>query len=97
MFIPQIVQLYVHGYDSYAEELLETVVDEQALGNSLLKIAAKRLTIFTKVNPAIWCQVAAVGPLLTEYLDGLVSVIVLHTSNKYSTIIILLSDFIRQP
>ncbi|EAT38427.1 AAEL009668-PA [Aedes aegypti] len=69
----QIVELYAHGWDSYAEELLENIVPDQALGNLLLTIAGRRLTMHTKANPRIWGQVAAVGPLLTDYLDTLIS------------------------
>lgn len=69
----QIVELYAHGWDTYAEELLENIVPDQALGNLLLAIAGRRLTMHTKANPRIWGQVAAVGPLLTDYLDTLIS------------------------
>ncbi|XP_062561566.1 rab3 GTPase-activating protein non-catalytic subunit-like isoform X2 [Armigeres subalbatus] len=69
----QIVELYAHGWDSYAEELLENIVPDQTLGNLLLTIAGRRLTMHTKANPRIWGQVAAVGPLLTDYLDTLIS------------------------
>ncbi|XP_058825550.1 rab3 GTPase-activating protein non-catalytic subunit [Topomyia yanbarensis] len=69
----QIVELYSHGWDTYAEELLENIVPDQALGNLLLAIAGRRLAIYTKANPRVWSQVAAVGPLLTDYLDTLIS------------------------
>ncbi|XP_065095056.1 rab3 GTPase-activating protein non-catalytic subunit isoform X2 [Ochlerotatus camptorhynchus] len=69
----QIVELYAHGWDTYAEELLENIVPDQAFGNLLLTIAGRRLTMHTKANPRLWGQVAAVGPLLTDYLDTLIS------------------------
>ncbi|XP_058455184.1 rab3 GTPase-activating protein non-catalytic subunit isoform X2 [Malaya genurostris] len=78
----QIVELYAHGWDAYAEELLENIVPDQALGNLLLAIAGRRLTIYTKTNPRVWGQVAAVGPLLTDYLDTLVSVGKVYYVNK---------------
>ncbi|XP_055610179.1 rab3 GTPase-activating protein non-catalytic subunit-like [Uranotaenia lowii] len=72
-FFPQIVELYAHGWDSYAEELLENIVPDQAFGTLLLAIAGRRLTLYTRANPRVWTQVAAVGPLLTDYLDTLIS------------------------
>uniref|UniRef100_A0A8D8G6J4 Rab3 GTPase-activating protein regulatory subunit n=1 Tax=Culex pipiens TaxID=7175 RepID=A0A8D8G6J4_CULPI len=69
----QIVELYAHGWDTYAEELLENILPDQALGNLLLTIAGRRLTVYTRANPRVWAQVAAVGPLLTDYLDTLIS------------------------
>ncbi|XP_055540151.1 rab3 GTPase-activating protein non-catalytic subunit isoform X2 [Wyeomyia smithii] len=78
----QIVELYAHGWDVYAEELLENIVPDQALGKLLLAIAGRRLTVHTKANPRLWGQVAAVGPLLTDYLDTLVSVGKVYYVNK---------------
>ncbi|XP_053690684.1 rab3 GTPase-activating protein non-catalytic subunit isoform X2 [Sabethes cyaneus] len=78
----QIIELYSHGWDVYAEELLENIVPDQAFGTLLLAIAGRRLTIYTKANPRLWGQVAAVGPLLTDYLDTLVSVGKVYYVNK---------------
>lgn len=74
MFFSQIVELYAYGWDSYAEEQLESVLDTESLGSLLLKIAGRRLNIFTKNSPNAYIQVAAVGPLVTDYLDTIVSV-----------------------
>ncbi|XP_035897656.1 rab3 GTPase-activating protein regulatory subunit [Anopheles stephensi] len=69
----QIIELYAHGWDTYAHELLENVVPDQSFSSLLLTIAGRRLALYTKANPTAWGQIAAVGPLLTDYLDTLVS------------------------
>uniref|UniRef100_A0A182Q7S3 Rab3-GAP regulatory subunit N-terminal domain-containing protein n=1 Tax=Anopheles farauti TaxID=69004 RepID=A0A182Q7S3_9DIPT len=69
----QIVELYAYGWDTYAHELLENVIPDQTFANLLLTIAGRRLALYTKANPTAWGQIAAVGPLLTDYLDTLVS------------------------
>uniref|UniRef100_A0A182NQE9 Rab3 GTPase-activating protein regulatory subunit n=1 Tax=Anopheles dirus TaxID=7168 RepID=A0A182NQE9_9DIPT len=69
----QIIELYAFGWDTYAHELLENVVPDQTFANLLLTIAGRRLALYTKANPTAWGQIAAVGPLLTDYLDTLVS------------------------
>uniref|UniRef100_A0A182K6M7 Rab3-GAP regulatory subunit N-terminal domain-containing protein n=1 Tax=Anopheles christyi TaxID=43041 RepID=A0A182K6M7_9DIPT len=69
----QIIELYAYGWDTYAHELLENVVPDQTFSNLLLTIAGRRLALYTKANPTAWGQIAAVGPLLTDYLDTLVS------------------------
>uniref|UniRef100_A0A182ILN3 Rab3-GAP regulatory subunit N-terminal domain-containing protein n=1 Tax=Anopheles atroparvus TaxID=41427 RepID=A0A182ILN3_ANOAO len=69
----QIIELYAHGWDTYAHELLENVVADHTFANLLLTIAGRRLALYTKANPSSWGQIAAVGPLLTDYLDTLVS------------------------
>lgn len=68
------MELYAHGWDEYAEEQLESVLDTQPLGSLLLKIAGRRLNIFTKNTPNAYAQVASFGPLVTDYLDTIVSV-----------------------
>nr|XP_040223848.2 rab3 GTPase-activating protein regulatory subunit [Anopheles coluzzii] len=69
----QIIELYAYGWDTYAHELLENVIPDQTFSNLLLTIAGRRLALYTKANPTAWGQIAAVGPLLTDYLDTLVS------------------------
>ncbi|XP_058130083.1 rab3 GTPase-activating protein non-catalytic subunit [Anopheles ziemanni] len=69
----QIIELYAHGWDTYAHELLENVVADHTFANLLLTIAGRRLALYTKANPSSWAQIASVGPLLTDYLDTLVS------------------------
>lgn len=39
-----------------------------------MKIAGHRLNSLIKNSPSKWSTVAAIGPLLTDYLDNLVSV-----------------------
>uniref|UniRef100_A0A182VWH5 Rab3-GAP regulatory subunit N-terminal domain-containing protein n=1 Tax=Anopheles minimus TaxID=112268 RepID=A0A182VWH5_9DIPT len=69
----QIIELYAYGWDTYAHELLENIIPDQTFSNLLLTIAGRRLALYTKANPTAWGQIAAVGPLLTDYLDTLVS------------------------
>ncbi|KAJ6631749.1 Rab3 GTPase-activating protein regulatory subunit [Pseudolycoriella hygida] len=66
----QIVELYAHGWDEFAEDILESVLDTQSLGVLLLKIAGRRLNIYTR-NTSTYAQVASVGPLISDYLDTL--------------------------
>ncbi|XP_055641672.1 rab3 GTPase-activating protein non-catalytic subunit [Toxorhynchites rutilus septentrionalis] len=68
----QVVELYAHGWDTYAEELLENTIPDLAFGSLLLAIAGRRLNLHTKTSSRIWSQVATVGPLLTNYLDNLI-------------------------
>lgn len=70
----QIVELYAYGWDDYAEEQLDTVLDTESLGGLLLRIAGRRLNIYTKNSPTAYAQVASIGPLIVDYLDTLVSV-----------------------
>lgn len=53
---------------------METIIETQDFGSLLLKIAGRRLNSLTKNSPSKWSTVAAIGPLLTDYLDNLVSV-----------------------
>lgn len=70
----QIVELYGHGWDEFAEDILESALDTQSLGVLLLKIAGRRLNIYTRNSPTAYAQVASIGPLVSDYLDTLVSV-----------------------
>ncbi|KAG4066663.1 hypothetical protein HA402_007299 [Bradysia odoriphaga] len=70
----QIVELYGHGWDEFAEDILESCLDSQQLGSLLLKIAGRRLNIYTKNSPTRYAQVASIGPLVSDFLDTLVSV-----------------------
>uniref|UniRef100_A0A1L8DVY2 Putative rab3 gtpase-activating protein non-catalytic subunit n=1 Tax=Nyssomyia neivai TaxID=330878 RepID=A0A1L8DVY2_9DIPT len=65
----QIVELYAHGWDTYAEDLIEDVTETQDLGILLLEIAGRRLILFPKVS-AINKQ-GAYGTQITDYLDSL--------------------------
>uniref|UniRef100_A0A6B2EEC5 Putative rab3 gtpase-activating protein non-catalytic subunit n=1 Tax=Phlebotomus kandelakii TaxID=1109342 RepID=A0A6B2EEC5_9DIPT len=65
----QIVELYAHGWDSYAEELIEGVTETQDLGILLLEIAGRRMILFPKVSPIN--KQGAYGTQLADYLDSL--------------------------
>uniref|UniRef100_A0A1B0EVF1 Putative rab3 gtpase-activating protein non-catalytic subunit n=1 Tax=Lutzomyia longipalpis TaxID=7200 RepID=A0A1B0EVF1_LUTLO len=65
----QIVELYAHGWDAFAEELIDDVTETQDLGILLLEIAGRRLIMFPRVS-AINKQ-GAYGTQLTDYLDSL--------------------------
>ncbi|XP_059616459.1 rab3 GTPase-activating protein non-catalytic subunit [Phlebotomus argentipes] len=65
----QIVELYAHGWDNYAEQLLEDVTDTQDLGILLLEIAGRRMILFPKVLPIN--KQGTYGTQLADYLDSL--------------------------
>ncbi|XP_055370994.1 rab3 GTPase-activating protein non-catalytic subunit isoform X2 [Condylostylus longicornis] len=70
----QVVEIYAHGWDVYAEELLQDIADKESIGPLLLEIAGRRLNLFASDSSSIFCQVASIGPQLLNYLDNLVSV-----------------------
>lgn len=70
----QIVELYAHGWDPYAELLLQEDLDVKNIGKLLLNIAGRRLNLFTKNDPKAVQLIAGAGPILFDYLDILVSV-----------------------
>lgn len=74
VFFLQIVELYAHGWDSYAEELLENVACSYEMGPLLLEIAGRRLNLHIGNSGTRWSVIASAGGLVTEYLDTLVSV-----------------------
>jgi hypothetical protein len=41
------------------------------MGKLLLEITGRRLKRYSKNSPAIYTQIAAVGPMLTDYLENL--------------------------
>jgi hypothetical protein len=65
--------LYVHGYDTFAEELLQNIQNKDRLSLILLEVAGQRLNLHLQENKGFWAQAAASGTLLTNYLDSLVS------------------------
>ncbi|GJQ87312.1 hypothetical protein Trydic_g17361 [Trypoxylus dichotomus] len=67
----QIVQLYINGFDSVAEELLPAVNDAEALGLRLLEVAGKRLSQFMTSSPDLSEKIGAFSTTLTQYLDTL--------------------------
>lgn len=70
----QIVQLYISGYDLIAQDLLPAVSDRNLLGEELLKVAATRLMQYLSSSPNLSENIAALSPILTRYIESLVSV-----------------------
>ena len=67
----QIIQLYVFGWDDYAEELLEKFQDRENISTFLLEIAGQRLNLVLQDNRTAWTRIASGGPFLTNYLESL--------------------------
>uniref|UniRef100_A0A336MRX7 CSON006231 protein n=1 Tax=Culicoides sonorensis TaxID=179676 RepID=A0A336MRX7_CULSO len=65
----QIVELYAHGWDPYAELLLQEDLDIKDIGSLLLNIAGRRLNLFTQNDPKATQLIAGAGPILYDYLD----------------------------
>lgn len=73
----QIVQLYINGFDSVAEELLPVINNSSDLGPRLLEVAGKRLSQFMTSSPDLSEKIGAFSTTLTQFLDTLVSIAVL--------------------
>lgn len=67
------MELYAYGWDDYAEEQLEGVIDAPAVGSLLLKVTGQRLNLYMTNKPTVYAQVASFGPLISSFLDTLVS------------------------
>ena len=68
------MDLYAHGFDSFAEKLLADVTDDEHIGLLLLEIAGRRLKLLSKRSQKYYLKVASIGQHLLNYLDNLVSV-----------------------
>ncbi|XP_037958048.1 rab3 GTPase-activating protein regulatory subunit [Teleopsis dalmanni] len=67
----QIVELYAHSYDAFAESLLsETCIDEK-LGTLLLEIAGRRLNLYSNSSQQAYLKIASIGQQLLYFLDDL--------------------------
>ncbi|KAI4460587.1 rab3-gap regulatory domain [Holotrichia oblita] len=67
----QIVQLYINGFDSIAEELLPAINDLSDLGPRLLEVAGNRLSQYMTSSPDLSEKIGAFSTTLTQYLDTL--------------------------
>ncbi|KAK4875899.1 hypothetical protein RN001_012321 [Aquatica leii] len=67
----QVIQLFLNGFDSVAEELLPSLTDSNKLGPDLLIVAGKRLHQFISSSDDLSEKIAALSPALTKYLDSL--------------------------
>ncbi|KAF5291197.1 hypothetical protein FQA39_LY14439 [Lamprigera yunnana] len=67
----QVIQLYLSGFDSVAEELLPSVTDINKLGPDLLIVGGKRLHQFISSSKDLAEKIAALSPALMKYLDTL--------------------------
>lgn len=66
---PQILELYVYGFDDLADDLLDKVESRERIVKQLLDIAAKRLSLHLEINKSSWRHVVTGGSLLTNYLE----------------------------
>lgn len=69
----QIIKLYSYGYDTFAQELIPSVMDSTDLGKELLKIAVHRLSHLLTVCNDLGKTITALTPALTNYMANLVS------------------------
>ncbi|KAJ8942197.1 hypothetical protein NQ318_021084 [Aromia moschata] len=67
----QVTQLYLNGFDSFADELVPAINDLNELGKQLLEVAAKRLLQFLTSSPNLSENISALSPVLTQHFDSL--------------------------
>lgn len=67
----QVMQLFLNGFDSFAEELLPTIAELNKLSPDLLIVAGKRLHQFILSSQDLGEKMSALTPALTNYLDSL--------------------------
>lgn len=70
----QVTQLYAAGLDSLGEEMMQAVVDRKMLGPNLMAIAGRRLVQLLACSESLAENMSALSPMLTNYLDTLVSI-----------------------
>ncbi|KAL5279820.1 RAB3GAP2 family protein [Megaselia abdita] len=70
----QVIELYANGWDSFANDLLQQIVDDEKIGGLLLEIAGRRLNLYASNSQSTYLKIASIGPYLLNYLDNLVSV-----------------------
>lgn len=79
----QVTQLFAAGLDSLGEETMRAVADRRMLGPNLMAIAGRRLVQLLASSKDLAENMSALSPMLTNYLDTLVSVLlVVHTDYK---------------
>ena len=66
--------MYANGWDEYAEQQLESVLETQNFGPLMLMIAGRRLNLIAQKSPTTYARVSSMGPQLTDYLSNLVSI-----------------------
>lgn len=67
----QIVEMYAHGWDSYASDLLHHMRDDMEMGKLLVEIAGRRMNLYSKTSGERFSKIASVGQQLLNYLDNL--------------------------
>lgn len=67
----QVLELFRRGFDGLAEDMLGTLANIDNLGPELLDVAGKQLRLWLEKIPEKRIEVAALGPILTSYLDTL--------------------------
>ncbi|XP_018329568.1 rab3 GTPase-activating protein regulatory subunit [Agrilus planipennis] len=65
----QVIQLYINGFDSMAEELLPAINELDKLGADLMGIGAKRLARYITSSKDLTDKMATVSPAIKQYLD----------------------------
>lgn len=68
------VELYANGWDAFANDLLQQIVDDEKIGGLLLGIAGRRMNLYASNSQSTYLKIASIGPYLLNYLDNLVSV-----------------------
>lgn len=61
------------GYDLVAQDLISAVGEPELLGEDLLKVAGSRLSQFLSSSVNLGENLAALSPMLSRYIDSLVS------------------------
>lgn len=69
----QVVQLYVNGFSSLAEEILPSITDIEKLGPDLMAVAGKQLNLYMRSTPDLTSKIVGISPALIRYLESLVS------------------------
>lgn len=80
--LKKIVDLYAHGFDANADQLLSDITDDEFIGKMLLEIAGRRLNLYANTSQSTFLKVASVGQQLLNYLDNLVSVAAVYYPQK---------------
>lgn len=67
----QVLELFRRGFDGLAEDMMSTLSEVNCLGTDLLDIAGKQLRQWIEKVPEKRIEIAALGPILTTYLENL--------------------------
>lgn len=76
----KVTELYIRGWDDFAETKLEQLAQPSSMGKKLLRITGARLNQYIKDKPEIYTRVVSIGSLISLYLETLVSNFTGHVS-----------------